>query len=135
MSNGSNGDERAEGSFERPFDAVSARRFQLVDNDGNVRAELYCAYRGSVLLDFLDYEGKVRTRIGWQPGKHPEIELGTGEFDEVFAPIVIDVRQPAFVFRDFAGEERATFYLDRESRPTAEFYDEDGEATGLRFRP
>jgi hypothetical protein len=115
-------------------DAVSARRIQLTDGGGRVRAELAMSPDGGAGLFFYDSSGRNRLVLGlYAPaeGEYPFVVLNDTQ------------QQAAGIFRLFGGKETPVVVLKNKGRDRSIYglnpsstepflvnYSDDGKKTG-----
>ncbi len=108
-------------------EVIRAKRFELVDADGRVRAALGLG-RGQPVLAFADTGGKARVLLALSDDGTPGLGLADGD-GEVRA--VLRVRgdgSPSLELREEHEQTRATLEVSGDGDAMLRLFDKDGEA-------
>ena len=107
-------------------DLVNARRFELVDAAGKVRAVLGLEPDGSPTLDLFDPAGRMRAFLKLGPDGSPGLALCDAAQKLRARMVLPSDGRPSLELRDAAENSRATLRLTEEGSPYLALRDKAG---------
>ena len=105
-------------------DVVQAKAFQLVDDDGSVRAEMKLSEDGSPEFVLRDQYGQDRL-VARIDGFSASLSLSNQDGQARFDVSVDESGDPSLSLRDHGGKPRLSASLDESGRPSLDLRDQD----------